>query len=445
MTHDGEAVQPGNLPDCPVRPPRCAHWLLGKRQEPPGLRYFLLSTNTSVLPIIIEAGTTKGRLSSLTDRSVARFTTSGTRELLRAAAICGRTVLLAVDGLNECPGLLGKLWPGRDPGCLPPEDPRADVHHIPRRDGPRRPGSCRRARPRPPRHRSPRRPGLIRAADDILPFCDPFTTPYELSIAAAGAAELHGPVTRAALFSSFVRRQLAGTASPAAVRDTLRQLALAMDEQLATWLPLDEVRRTSEEHLARLQAQVGVIDEVLACALVRTSQGKLSFTHELLGRFLVLEALRRDHTAPGLLAEQLQLPGARRPSAAGSRDRDSPLQDLRPPGKPRKCANLCTGSTRRSRPPGAAGRGKGRSAPPSGGYQRPGRHDIHHPKPVRGNHDRRLRAKRGRFRSSQRVGALAREGRFTEEITALLDSTDAACRRSTTYRSARKEGGRHGH
>jgi hypothetical protein len=82
-------------------------------------RHWVMSTNTSVLPIIIEAGIYQGRLSSLTDRSVARFTTSGTRELLRAAAICGQTVLLAVDGLNECPGRLRDTLAGDlDAFCL---------------------------------------------------------------------------------------------------------------------------------------------------------------------------------------------------------------------------------------------------------------------------------------------------------------------------------------
>jgi Ni2+-binding GTPase involved in maturation of urease and hydrogenase len=67
------------------------------------LRHALLRTDTSVLPVIVEAGMYEGRLSALIDRSVARFTIASAWELLRAAAVCGHCVLLAVDGLNECP------------------------------------------------------------------------------------------------------------------------------------------------------------------------------------------------------------------------------------------------------------------------------------------------------------------------------------------------------
>lgn len=58
-------------------------------------------------------------------------------------------------------------------------------------------------------------------------------------------AELENPVTRAALFSAFVRKRLGQTSSPAAVRETLRRLALVMDEKLSTSLPLDEVLASS--------------------------------------------------------------------------------------------------------------------------------------------------------------------------------------------------------
>jgi Nuclease-related domain len=67
------------------------------------LRHSLLAMGEHVLPVIVDAGMYEGRLSVLIERSVARFTTGGTRALLRAAAINGQHVLLAVDGFNECP------------------------------------------------------------------------------------------------------------------------------------------------------------------------------------------------------------------------------------------------------------------------------------------------------------------------------------------------------
>jgi hypothetical protein len=271
------------------------------------LRHTLLGTGTAVLPLIVEAGMYEGRLSALIDRSVARFTTASARELLRAAGVCGQPVLLAVDGLNECPDRLRETLAG-------------DMSAFCLRTGAWTITTAQTATGLPAEltgsvvlagrlSDADRRAVLASyGAEAIMPFCDPFTTPYELSVAAACACELHGTLTRGALFSSFIRRQLAGTLNPAPVRDALRQLALAMDERLATWLHLDEVWRISEEHLARRSAPVSAVDEVLRCALVRTSQGRLSFTHEILGRFLTLEALRRDHPSPRPLAAQLRLP-----------------------------------------------------------------------------------------------------------------------------------------
>jgi hypothetical protein len=271
------------------------------------LKHSLLGMGEPVLPIVVDAGMYEGRLSPLIDRSVARFTTGGTRGLLRAAAINGQRVLLAVDGFNECPERFREALVGDMSAFCLQTGARTIITTT---------------------ARMPLPPGLTGAeafsadladadrhavlasygAADILPLCGPFTTPYELSIAAECAAELHGPVTRGTLFTSFVRKRLSGTPTPAVVRDVLRQLALAMDHSLMTWLPLDEVWRISEAHLARQSAPVAVIDEVLACSLTRTSQGRLSFTHEFLGRFLALEALRRDHPDPASLARELRFP-----------------------------------------------------------------------------------------------------------------------------------------
>jgi Nuclease-related domain len=271
------------------------------------LRHSLLAMGEHVLPVIVDAGMYEGRLSVLIERSVARFTTGGTRALLRAAAINGQHVLLAVDGFNECLERFREALAGdMSAFCLqtgawtiittqvrvtlPPGLASAEAHSADLTDTDRR--------------------AVLASygAEDILPLCGTFTTPYELSVAAECAAELHGPVTRGVLFTSFIRKRLSRTRTPAAVRDIARQLALAMSRSLTTWLQIDEVWRISEEHLARQESSIGVIDEVLACTLTRTSQGRLSFTHEFLGRFLTLEALRRDHPDPVSLARELRLP-----------------------------------------------------------------------------------------------------------------------------------------
>lgn len=54
------------------------------------------------LVIYVEAGMYEGRLSTLLNRSIARFSTANFEELLQAAAIDRRLVLLILDGYNEC-------------------------------------------------------------------------------------------------------------------------------------------------------------------------------------------------------------------------------------------------------------------------------------------------------------------------------------------------------
>jgi hypothetical protein len=439
LTHGGKPVQPGDLPAI-IRSARHVE-LTGRSGcgKSHLLRHILLGLDASVLPVIVEAGMYQGRLSALTDRSVARFTTVSTTELLRAAAICGQTVLLAVDGLNECPGRLRETLAGDlDAFCL-----QTRAQTIVTSQEPTEPSGPATSVVQVSDLGDADRRAVLTSygADDILPFCDPFTTPYELSIAAACAGELHGPVTRAALFSSFVRRQLGGSVSPAAVRDTLRQLALAMDEQLATWLPLDEVWRISEEHLARLSAPVGVIDQVLASALVRTSQGKLSFTHELLGRFLVVEALRRDHPDPLSLAGQLRLPRHAGLSQLAVELETAParISVLLPSLADRRIyAAALRGDSGRPAQRAARASAVRLLVAVTNGLE-------HTTFTVRSAYEA---ATSGGYELSEAdgalllgVGALAAEGWFTEEIAAVLDATDAACRRSADLQQ-RAEGKR---
>jgi hypothetical protein len=429
VLHHGTAVAPARLPGVVeaaghlqvIGPSGC-----GKSHL---LKHSLLAMGEHMLPVIVDAGMYEGRLSLLIDRSVARFTTSGTRALLRAAAISGQRILLAVDGFNECPERFREALTGdMSAFCL-------------------QTGACTIITTQA---RVPLPPGLVGAeacsagltradrrailasygAEDIVPLCDAFTTPYDLSIAAECAAELRGPVTRGALFASFIRRRLSSTRTPAVVRDTVRQLALAMSQTLTTWLPLDEVWRISEEHLAGQAASVGVIDEVLACTLTRTSQGRLSFTHELLGRFLALEALRRDYPEPSALARELRLPRYR--------DLTQLAAELET-GHARLAVllnSLADHPTYTAALRGEAGRAAGRTVrdAASGLLAR-----------VTSGLAATTFTVHSRFETAitdgyelgegdraliEAIGKVAGDGQFTAEIGALLDATDAACQRS---------------
>jgi hypothetical protein len=429
VLHDGMAVAPAALSGVVaaaghlqvIGPSGC-----GKSHL---LKHSLLGMGESVLPIAVDAGMYEGRLSSLIDRSVARFTTGGTRGLLRAAAINGQRVLLAVDGFNECPGRFrealvgdlsafclqtnaGTIITTQAGAALPPGLAGAEVYSADLADRDRR--------------------AILASygAEGILQLCGPFTTPYELSIAAECAAELQGPITRGALFASFVRKRLGRTRTPAVVRDVLRQLALAMDRSLTTWLPLDEVWRISEEYLVRQSSPVGVIDEVFACTLTRTSQGRLSFTHEFLGRFLALEAHRRDHPDPASLAQRLRLP----------RNGDLPQLAVELENDRAHLAVLLNGLADHhayaAALRGEAGRAAERTArdAASGLLARVTSGLAITTFTIHSDFEATMTGGcelgEGDYALLRAIGTVAADGQFTAEIGALLDSTDTACRRS---------------
>ncbi|WP_319463027.1 NERD domain-containing protein [Micromonospora sp. RTP1Z1] len=259
------------------------------------------------VPVFIAAGAYEGRLSWTLDRSVARFSSVTAGELFKAATVAHQQVLLIVDGFNECPqpfqeALLGDLsalclripaWtlltsqaPIASPEVLQGESMwLGDLAEGDRR-------------------------AILASygAPEILSLCDPFTTAYELAIAAECAAELQGAPTTAELLAAFVRKRLRTAGSPAHTRGALRRIALAMDEQLVTSLPLDEVWRVVERYAADVSAPANVIDDVFATTLAATDQGRFAFSHELIGRFLAVEGLALQHPNPTDLAAELRKP-----------------------------------------------------------------------------------------------------------------------------------------
>ncbi len=269
-------------------------------------------------------------------------------------------------------------------------------------------------------------------------MCEPFTTAFELAVAAECGSELGAPLTRGALFAGFVRKRLSQARSPALVRDTLRQLALVMDERLATWLPLDDALRVSEDYLARRAESTGLTNQVLACSIIRTEQGKLSFTHELLGRFLAMEGLRQAHPEPAALARQLKLP----------RHEDLPTMAVELETDPRRAGELLAGLADWMLYFLALSGDSGRAAL----------------RAARASADDLLRAAASGMRETvftfqdameltvtggrclsdadrnllAAVGALVCEGQYLPEVITLLDATDAACQRSAVLQEARQ-------
>jgi energy-coupling factor transporter ATP-binding protein EcfA2 len=255
------------------------------------------------VPVLVAAGMYEHRLTPLLNRVVGRFLPGAADDLLQAAKILGKRVVLLLDGFNECPLLLRE----RLLGDLAAFRLYADASVLIT------------TQEETPNGGTAVRTGQLAATDktavlesygkpELLPLCEPFSTAYELSIASECAAELSEGTTRATLIDAFVRKRLEATKLPADVRGVLRRLAVAMNERLVTWLPVDVVRRIAEQLVVDQDAPSRVIDDALASSLTVNFQGRLSFSHELVGRFFVAEDLMLVHRSPAELAEQLKRP-----------------------------------------------------------------------------------------------------------------------------------------
>ena len=388
----------------------------------------------------VEATMYEGKLSTLLDRSTAPFMTDSAEELRRAVAINGQTILLVVDGYNECPQALQErllrdlssfcrrtkaltLITSQTMAAIPGPLRGPVVHAADLTDADRQ--------------------AVLSSygAPDITHLCEPFETAYELSIAAECAGEMDSTVTRAGLFSAFVRKRLSRVSSPACARDSLRQLALVMDDRLRTSLPLDEAARIVEQRLADLSAPAGVLDEVFESSITVVRQGRFSFTHELLGRFLTAEALLTHNRELPDLLRALHRP----------RHEDLTQFAVELESDVGRVGELLDGLADWHLYAPAL---RGTFGPTAWRVSRSaarrlleavtqGMADVTftiHPEcqlTVAGGYelsaaDRELLAA---------IGALVREGEFLQDVVSLLDATDAACRRSADTQ-ARAEGRR---
>jgi hypothetical protein len=238
------------------------------------------------------------RLSTLLARAAAPHSTENPLVLIDTAAAYGRDAVLVLDGLNECPpakreALLQDLASLRrrhrlsvvitSTDMIPPVgDSRTDVVHLLDPD-------------------SQQRTALLAsygAAGRPEGYATAFTTPLELSMAAACARDLAPDATRAELFRAFVRTQCPSVSA----RSVQREVARMLDERLETSLPIDEVLDHLERDPAG-QADGAAIDAALASPLLVVDRGRVWFSHELIGRFLAaVELLHRPGTGAELAA-----------------------------------------------------------------------------------------------------------------------------------------------
>jgi hypothetical protein len=226
----------------------------------------------------------RGRFSVALARAVAPFTAEPCLPMLEQAANTGSPVVIILDGLNECAPearteLLEQL------GALRLRIPVAAVVTS--------------TAPPPPHLGS----AVVEMTADLpdedaraallasygagqLRGAEAFQTPFELAMAAECAEELRPGAGPAELLDAYIGRRCPAETT----RAGLRRVALEMDVQLRRALTVSEVRTVLHRTIGSSDPDAG-IDAVLQSPLLCRSQGRMSFSHELLARFLTAEQL----------------------------------------------------------------------------------------------------------------------------------------------------------
>lgn len=219
----------------------------------------------------------------LLGRAVGSFTTCSARELIDSATASGRRVAVVVDGLNECPPVARSELLSAVGGLRLNEEAGVLISSIGAFPLPEALSTHSTVELQLPVRAEKERILAAHHAEDLARHSDAFATPYELVIAAGCFEELACPPTRASVLDAYVGR-LAGAES---ARRVLRSFASEMHRELRGSLPVQHMLR----RLQREGVSAESIDLALASPLLRVSQGRMSFTHESLVRFLAAEAL----------------------------------------------------------------------------------------------------------------------------------------------------------
>lgn len=267
-----------------------------------GLHVAVSHCKAGRLVIRIRAGEyEKARFSNLLARAMAPFSKEPWGHLAQSAPAAGVPITVVLDGLNECPAdlrpeLLDQLraFLNRYPADVLVTS--TEGNGLANTLGaiilvPTTPGEGTR-RELLDAHGA-KRPDRISAQ---------FQTPYELSIAAQCESELDDDSSLADVHAAYIRR----FARSELLRSGLRALATRLHEKLRSSLPLLEA--TTVLHCLAPRLTPSEVDAVLGCALLDVGSQRIRFRHELLGHFLAAEDLVCSAASAADLGRKLGAP-----------------------------------------------------------------------------------------------------------------------------------------
>jgi hypothetical protein len=293
----------------------------------------IAATRSGDLVIFAQARHFDSRLSSLLTRSIAHLHPGTAIELIEAAAKTGVNVSLILDGINECPHNLRDTlvadvaafalrWPvpiivtsqrsdqipsdltGKEyEFSLPNSDERAAIlgSYIPAVE-----------------------------TSAILPLCDPFRTPFELSLAAEAISDITGKPHRTSLLDTFIRQRCERTPNPILARRILVAIAERMHDELKSNLSQLEMWPLILPLCEQYGSSPSLVSDLFDLQILESSAGKYAFRHELFETFMQAEALLRKSAESESLSHLLCKPRSRAlaPAVLGLLRDDAVIKDV---------------------------------------------------------------------------------------------------------------------
>jgi schlafen family protein len=275
------------------------------------LKHFCVKTlKQNQLPLLAFGGLYKGAgLSSLVDSGIAPFSKEDTKTLCKAASLCGVSVVLIIDGLNECQPFLEAL--GREIESfrlryasrlilstqeihLPADGFGCEhIFMAPLTTSQKRFVFCYHAKLEP--------------TADVDYLCQSFSNGYDLAVAGRCYDKNNVEYTRVELYDRYCRESLPQQAVTV-LAALLRDIAGQMGEEVTTFWPRYRFEQHAERFLLQQKSPLGLLDELRTSRLVTITNDSFAFEHELLLDYFRADQLSRKSTTPELLAAELAKP-----------------------------------------------------------------------------------------------------------------------------------------
>lgn len=271
----------------------------------------LRSIDHACVPVMAKAIDYGGSLEDLLDRYVRSFCACKCAALTDATHRSGRTFLLIVDGVNECPAsLLEQLllelqayhlrWKmpvvvsSQSHVTMPPELKGQLIEACDLSDEERHQILQAYHYGQLPSH-----------ADEL---CNGLRSAYELSIAATCLEQIVHRPNRAGLFDAYVRKRAGKEIDTAVLRRILATIAQAMRLELRSNLAIVDVERIAETILEQNKLTLSQLEPMLDSGFLDRHNGLCTFRHELLQRYFEALDLFDSHRGIGSLASELMQP-----------------------------------------------------------------------------------------------------------------------------------------